>query len=150
MQISSPDFRHGAKIPEKFTYNGNNKMPTLVVSTIPKEAESLAIVVEDPDAPQRTWTHMVAWNIPIKDHEKMVLNEYIVKIAGEIGENDFGTRNYGGPFPTRGSEEHRYFFKAYALPNNLDLPQDVDKEVLDRNLNEKAVDAAMMVGTFTA
>lgn len=113
MRVTSPWFDHEQMIPVKFTCEGEDVNPPLDIDGIPDKARSLALVVEDPDAPAGTWLHWSVWNIPITQHLKED------EIPGVQGKNDFGRNDYGGPCPPSGT--HRYYFKLYALDDLISL-----------------------------
>ncbi len=113
--VRSPAFRANESIPQKYTCEGNDINPPLDIDGIPDAVKSLALIVDDPDAPGRTWLHWTVWNIPVT-HQ---IQEG--KIPGEQGLNDFGNCSYGGPCPPIGT--HRYFFKVYGLDVVLDLQE---------------------------
>lgn len=140
MKLSSPAFKHNNFIPKKFTCQGDDVNPGLVIDGIPAGAKSLALIVEDPDAPMGTWVHWVVFNIPIvpKIEED--------SIPGEQGVNDFGKLNYGGPCPPYGT--HRYFFKIYALDTKLDLKEDVSKQGLEYAMEGHILAQAELIGLY--
>lgn len=111
-EITSTVFGHNGHIPPQYTCEGKNVNPPLIVRNIPEGTKTLAIIVEDPDAPGGTFDHWVCWNISP--------NEAIAEGGnpGINGTNSFGKPGYGGPCPPSG--EHRYFFKVFALRNKLD------------------------------
>lgn len=111
-EITSTVFSHNGHIPPQYTCEGKNVNPPLIVRNIPEGTKTLAIIVEDPDAPGGTFDHWVCWNISP--------NEAIAEGGnpGINGTNSFGKPGYGGPCPPSG--EHRYFFKVFALRNKLD------------------------------
>lgn len=113
MKITSTAFKNGANIPAKYTCEGKDISPPIEIGKIPQDAKSLALVVEDPDAPGKTWIHWVVWNIPVK--REIAEGE----IPGDQGINDFKRNSYGGPCPPSGT--HRYFFKVYALDQLLEI-----------------------------
>jgi len=115
MTIASPAFRAGEMIPAEFSCDGPNVSPPLVFENIPAEAKSLAIIVDDPDAPAGTWVHWVAYNIPAgtKELAKNIPPQKELSNGTRQGTNDFCRIGYGGPCPPGGT--HRYFFKLYAL-----------------------------------
>jgi Raf kinase inhibitor-like YbhB/YbcL family protein len=119
LQVRSVAFSHNGHIPPKYTCEGENINPPLEISNIPEEAKTLALIMEDPDAPNGTFDHWIVWNIPP--------NEAIAEqsIPGISGTNSFGKTGYGGPCPPSGS--HRYFFKVFALDTELDLLAGADK-----------------------
>ena len=135
MKLTSPAFEHNQMISKKFTCQGNDVNPELNIAGIPAGAKSLALIVDDPDAPMGTWVHWVVFNIPPSD-VKIKENS----IPGIQGYNDFGRNNYGGPCPPSGT--HRYFFKLYALDTELDLKEGVKKQEL-----EKAMEGHILVKT---
>lgn len=113
LKVSSPAFDFGQKIPVKYTCDGKDVNPPLHIENIPGEAISLVVIVDDPDAPARTWNHWIAWNVPVVSDipEDTVL--------GVSGVNDFRKRGYNGPCPPYGT--HRYCFKDYAINQDLRL-----------------------------
>jgi Raf kinase inhibitor-like YbhB/YbcL family protein len=124
LKLISTVFSHNGHIPPQYTCEGKNINPPLTIENIPGGTKSLAIIVEDPDAPKGIFDHWVMWNIPI--------NAAIAEGSspGISGTNGFGKAGYGGPCPPSGV--HRYFFKVYALDKELDLsPGAGKKELLD-------------------
>jgi hypothetical protein len=117
MQIESPSFKYGEEIPSKYTCDGEGINPSLVFKDAPLEAKSLALIVDDPDAPKGTWDHWVVWNISPSTVE---IPENSIPIGATVGKNSWPRNSYGSPCPPSGS--HRYFFKLYALDTTLDLP----------------------------
>jgi Raf kinase inhibitor-like YbhB/YbcL family protein len=129
MEISSPAFGDGDRIPVNQTADGTNLSPELRWAGAPQNTRSFALICEDPDAPRGTWTHWVLFNVPADT------TSYAegVPAAGELpdgarqGKNDFGKIGYGGPSPP-GGKPHRYYFKLYALDTKLDLPAGAGKD----------------------
>jgi Raf kinase inhibitor-like YbhB/YbcL family protein len=115
MTIVSPAFTAGGMIPAEFSCDGPNVSPPLVLGNVPAEAKSLAIIVDDPDAPAGTWVHWVAYNIPAatKELARNIPPQKELPNGMRQGKNDFHRIGYGGPCPPGGT--HRYFFKLYAL-----------------------------------
>lgn len=111
--VSSSAFSYNGWIPPKYTCDGENINPPLDIKNLPKGTRSMALIVEDPDAPIGIWDHWVVWNIfpgrRIKENT----------IPGTEGINSFQTRNYLGPCPPSGI--HRYFFRVFALNIVLDI-----------------------------
>jgi Raf kinase inhibitor-like YbhB/YbcL family protein len=126
ISITSPSFQAGGDIPTKFTCNGTNVSPELQISSVPNEAKSLLLIVDDPDAPRGLFTHWIVWNI---DPKTTRVAENSAPTAGVQGINDFGKRNYGGPCPPSGT--HRYFFKIFALDTKLELKPGARRAELD-------------------
>ena len=125
MKISSSSFQNGGSIPSKFTCDGTDANPGLRIEGIPAEAKSLVLIVDDPDAPGGLFTHWLVWKIDPKTTE--IAEGSAPK--GVQGKNDFGKSGYGGPCPPSGS--HRYYFKIFALDNELDLPAGSKRAQLD-------------------
>jgi Raf kinase inhibitor-like YbhB/YbcL family protein len=125
LTIASLNFPDGGTIPTKFTCDGENISPQITFSSVPSGAKSIALIVEDPDAPAGTFIHWVLFNLPAETHE---LPEGAQK--GTQGRNGFGKNGYGGPCPPRG-KPHRYVFHAYALDSMLDLPEGATREQVD-------------------
>src|SRR5712691_1299754 len=94
MKISSPAFLEGGTIPEKFSKNGQNVNPELRIEGAPAEAKSLALIVDDPDAPVGLFTHWLVWNIDPKTPE---IAESSPPNGAVQGTNDYPNPGYGGP-----------------------------------------------------
>lgn len=117
-QVSSMAFENNGAIPAKYTCDGENVNPPLSIGSFPEGTKSLVLIVDDPDAPIRTWTHWLVWNIP----PIHLITE--ATIPGKEGINDFWLKEYSGPCPPSGT--HRYFFKVYALSKSvLNLPMKI-------------------------
>jgi Raf kinase inhibitor-like YbhB/YbcL family protein len=114
MIVSSKVISPNVDMPKKYTCDGINVSPALDISFIPQESVSLAIIMEDPDAPINTWIHWLIWNLPVSHH----IAEGIDK--GNCGMNDFSKNSYSGPCPMQG--RHQYIIKVYALDTLLELP----------------------------
>jgi Raf kinase inhibitor-like YbhB/YbcL family protein len=140
MKITSPDFKHNELIPKKFSCEGEDASPCLVIESIPRQAKSLALVVDDPDAPMGTWVHWVVYDMP--PASRIEQNS----IPGKQGTNDFGRRNYGGPCPPSGT--HRYFFKIFALDAVLDLKEGLSKKELEHSMQGHILEKAELVGLY--
>lgn len=112
MDITSPAFEHHQTIPSRYTCEGENISPALIINSAIEGGVTLAILVEDPDAPHGVFTHWVAWNIPATTHE---ITEG-KKLAFE-GINDMGKIGYFGPCPPKG-KPHRYILRCFSLIEN--------------------------------
>ena len=140
MQLTCVEFRHNESIPREYTCQGRNISPSLSISGLPTGTKSLALIMDDPDAPMRTWVHWVVFNIPPTARIEKG------SIPGVQGINDFRKENYGGPCPPSGN--HRYYFKLYALNARLDLPQGITKEQLEDAMEGHILDKAELIGTY--
>ena len=149
MKLSSPSFEHQQSIPAKHTGEGADASPALQWEGAPSSAKSLALIVDDPDAPGRTWVHWVVYDIPAGATE---LPEGVAKLdtvgGARQGVNDFGKVGYNGPMPPRGRGPHRYFFKLYALKSELDLKPRATKAQLETAMKGQILAQAELVGTY--
>ncbi len=147
--LASPAFRSGGLIPIRHTCDGADLSPPLRWSDPPEGTKSFALVVDDPDAPTRTWVHWVLYNVPASVRE---LTEHApaggkVPSIGTQGVNDFGEVGYGGPCPPRGPA-HRYFFKLYALDIEATLPARQTKSDLLEAIDGHILAQAELTGRF--
>jgi Raf kinase inhibitor-like YbhB/YbcL family protein len=140
-QITSGAFEEGGTIPARYTCDGRNVSPPLAFAGAPEGAASLALVVDDPDAPVGTFTHWLAWGI---DPGAGGLDEG--QPAPREGRNGFGTTGYAGPCPPRG--RHRYFFRLHALDAELELEPEADRDEFDRALAGHVVETAELVAGY--
>ena len=141
LRVTSPAFHPNEHIPPKYTADGENINPALIIQGIPRETQSLVLIVDDPDAPAGTWIHWVIWNIPPTG--KIEENS----IPGTEGMNDFGRNSYGGPAPPSGT--HRYFFKVYALDTTLDLGSDAKKGDVEKAMEGHILDKGELIGLYS-
>lgn len=138
--ITSPVFRNNEMIPRKYTCDGADVNPPLNIRGIPVEAESLVLIVDDPDAPMGTWDHWIVWNIP--PEERIEEN----RVPGVEGLNDFRRHSYGGPCPPSGT--HRYFFRVYALDAMLDLKPNSRKRDVERAMGRHILAQGEIIGLY--
>jgi len=143
LTITSPAFRTGEFIPSKFTCDGTDVNPALAISNVPPEAKSLALIMDDPDAPGGMWVHWVVWNIDPKTRD---IGENSVPGGAKQGVNDFRKTPYGGPCPPSGT--HRYFFKLYALDVLLDLGSGTTKGALEKAMKGHVLAQAELMGKY--
>jgi Raf kinase inhibitor-like YbhB/YbcL family protein len=154
MTIASRAFSHNTRIPAKYTCDGENVNPPLTFSGVPKEAKSLALIVDDPDAPSKTWVHWVLYNI---SPNITFIEENSRPSNSQEGLTDFGKPGYGGPCPppvssARGGKSgvHRYFFKLYALDVKLeDMPEFTDKDMLEEAMEGHVIATAQLIGLYS-
>ena len=141
MKLESPAFKHNNSIPKKYTCDGEDVNPYLYISDLPEGTKSLALIVDDPDAPMGTWVHWIVFNIPV------VPSIEEDSIPGTQGYNDFGRNDYGGPCPPSGV--HRYFFKIYALDLTLDLKQGSKKFAVEKAMQGHILGKAELIGLYS-
>lgn len=142
MKITSPAFAHNESIPSQYTCDGEDINPPLQCSDVPLEAKSLALIVDDPDAPSGIWDHWIIFNVP---PDTMTIPE------GEepLGVHGIGTSkntNYHGPCPP--DKEHRYFFKLYALDAMLELPSGANKQEVEQAMKKHILAQAELIGRY--
>ncbi|MDA8157267.1 MAG: YbhB/YbcL family Raf kinase inhibitor-like protein [Actinomycetota bacterium] len=142
--ISSPSFKDRGDIPGKYTCKGEDVSPPLVIRNVPERTKSLALIVDDPDAPAQVWTHWLVWNIR-PDTDKIESGD--APSGAIVGINDFRRNDYGGPCPPSGT--HRYFFKLYALDKMLDLKTGATKEELESAMRGHIIQSTHIVGLFS-
>ncbi len=149
MKITTDAFEAGGKIPVKYTCEGEDVSPVLHIREVPDEAQSLALIFDDPDAPNGTFTHWVIYNLSPDTRE---LNENVPEgatLENDIyqGRNDFGTTGYGGPCPPQGME-HRYYFRLYALDEVLTVGPGITRNELIKAMEDHTVGQSELMGTF--
>jgi Raf kinase inhibitor-like YbhB/YbcL family protein len=143
LKMVSPAFKHNEFIPKKYTCDGEDINPPFLIENIPSGAKSLALIVDDPDAPAGMWVHWVVWNINPDIRE---IKENSLPKGAQQGVSDFRKNNYGGPCPPSGS--HRYFFKLYALDTMLNLGSKAKKSDLERAMKGHILEKAELVGLY--
>lgn len=144
--LSSPAFDDGAPIPEEYGYTERNVNPPLSVAGVPEGTESLAIVMDDPDALDpagKIWDHWALWNVP--PGVESIPEDYDATAASE-GRNDFGEVGYGGPNPP--DRVHTYRFVLYALDRDLDLTAGATKAALEEAVAGHVLAEAELTGTY--
>ena len=140
VKLTSSIFGHNQAIPRKYTCQGEDVSPPLTIEGIPAGTKSLALIVDDPDAPFGTWVHWVVFNIPLTTEIKENT------IPGKQGRNDFGKNDYGGPCPPSGT--HRYFHKIYALDTFLELKEGTTKKALEKTMEGHILDKTELIGLY--
>ena len=147
LTVSSPSFAEGASIAASHTCDGPDQSPQLGWTAAPDSAKSIAIVVDDPDAPGGTFTHWIIWNI--KPDTRLLGAGGNGGFAGGIsGTNDFDHVGYNGPCPPKGTVHH-YRFTVYALDVLLALKSNEKRAALDKMMNGHIVAQGTLRGTYT-
>jgi hypothetical protein len=141
--LESSAFEHAQAIPNRHTCDGEDLSPPLRWANVPEEARSLALLVDDPDAPNGVFTHWVAWGL---DPGSDGLGEG--EAGPSEGRNDFGTVGYRGPCPPPGHGRHRYVFRLYALDQGVELASGAGKDELEQAVVGHVVTTAELVGTY--
>ncbi len=151
LTLTSSAFVHNGEIPRRYTCQGEDVSVQLAWSGIPAGTKSLALIVDDPDAPdpkapRMTWVHWVLYNIPPSASglkEAIKANE--LPSGTREGLNDWKRTGYGGPCPPIG--RHRYFHKLYALDTVLDLGK-ANKSELEQGMRGHIIEKAELIGTY--
>jgi Raf kinase inhibitor-like YbhB/YbcL family protein len=150
-ELTSTAFTQGEPIPVQYSCDGDDISPPLSWGNPPAGTQSLALIMDDPDAPGGTWDHWILFNIPADMRE---LQENL-PITGKnqdpnaifVGNNSWGRADYGGPCPPSGT--HRYFFKLYALDTTISLLPGATKQELLNNMDGHILAETELMGTFS-
>lgn len=152
MILSSPAFKPGAPMPSRYTCEGANVSPPLEWSEVPDSAQTFALIMDDPDAPdpaapRRTFVHWVLYDIPrsAKGIAEAAVRNDLARGTVE-GINDFHSAGYGGPCPPIG--RHRYSFKLYAIDRALAPIKHATKQEVERAIQGHVVAHAELIGTY--
>jgi Raf kinase inhibitor-like YbhB/YbcL family protein len=140
LTVKSPAFNNNGFIPSVHTCDGNNVNPEITFGQVPGDTKSLALVMEDPDAPKGTFDHWIMWNIP---PEAKIASNSAPGIQGKNGKNENG---YTGPCPPSG--EHHYHFKVFALDKKLDLKEGASKEELVEAMKGHIIAKGELIGIY--
>lgn len=141
LTVKSPAFENNKFIPVKYTCDGDEINPSLTIEGIPQGTKTLALIVDDPDAPSGTFDHWIVWNIPPTG--KIEENS----VPGTQGLNSAGQHSYIGMCPPSGT--HRYFFKVYALDTKLDLkPESTKKKDLEKAMHGHVLSKGELIGLY--
>ena len=141
MELTSSAFDHEGSIPVTYTCDGADISPPLSIGGLPASAVTLALVMDDPDAPAGTWDHWVAFDVPVQDE---IAED--VGVLGTAGSNSWGRTGYGGPCPPSGT--HRYFFTVYALDAELGLASGAPKSEVLAAIEGHELGRAVLMGTY--
>ena len=140
MTVKSPAFKHNETIPDKYTCQGQSINPEIDIEGIPEKTKTLALIMDDPDAPNGTFDHWVMWNIP---RAPMIAEN---SAPGKQGKNGKHENKYTGPCPPSGT--HHYHFNVYALDSELSLGADADKSALEKAMEGHILAKAEMIGLY--
>jgi len=144
LKITSPAFNMNGAIPSRYTCDGEDVNPPLLIENLPPGTQSLALIVDDPDAPRGTWVHWVVWNLGPETRE---IAKNTLPPNALQGMNDFRRQAYGGPCPPSGT--HRYFFKLYALDTKIKLGAGTNKAALEAAIQGHVLAKTELVGRYT-
>ena len=150
LQLRSSAFSDRGEFPEEYTCEGQNYSPPLSWQDVPEEAESLALVLDDPDAPSGTFTHWIIYNIPpLREGFPEGFSPGVETSEGiREGRNDAGNVRYDGPCPPTADDAHRYHFRLYALDTTLDLAPGANRSQFFDMIHDHVVDETELVAGF--
>ena len=147
MRLVSPAFEENGKIPDRFGKANQNVNPPLEFWEVPENVETLALIMDDPDAEPvvgHPFDHWIVFNIP---PDTSRINEDSVPAQALQGENDAGENRYYGPQPP--DQEHTYVFKLYALDTELPLNEGASKEEIEEAAEGHIIEEATLRGRFS-
>ena len=149
IRLTSSAFTKGGSIPEEYTCDGVNVSPPLAWTHLPAATQSLALTVDDPDAPSGIWVHWLLFNLPPETASLPigVPTTDTLPSGARQGSNDYGKIGYGGPCPPSG-KPHRYVFTLYALDTLLDLPSGAMRRMLINAISGHILDQGELIGTY--
>ena len=143
LSLSSPAFENGKTIPKRFTCDGANVNPPLQIDDVPRGAKSLALILDDKDAPRGTYVHWVLWDIDPGIRE---IQENSIPSGAVQGMNDFQKNHYGGPCPP--TRPHRYVFKIFALDSKVNLGPKSTKADLEKAMEGHVIGRGELGGVY--
>ncbi len=148
MKLTSSAFINNGLIPPKYTCDGADISPPLSWDEIPSETQSLALIVDDLDAPARTFVHWVIYDISptVNQLPEKIIGSKTIPSGGVQGKNDFGRLGYGGLCPPSGI--HRYFFQLYALDQKLSLATGASKSQIISAMEGHILEKAELIGRY--
>jgi len=149
IQLTSPAFKQGEPIPGKHSCSGADVSPPLAIASVPKEAKSLVLILDDPDAPSGSWIHWILYGIPPQTTAipEGTSAKGTSPVTAQLGKNSWGRTEWGGPCPPPGGK-HRYFFRLYALDTELSLPRGTPKPDVMRAIEGHILAQGELMGTF--
>lgn len=143
MKLTSPAFSNNHKLPIKYTCEGDGTSPELIIDDVPKKAQSLALILKDPDSPGNTFIHYVVWNI---SKDTQIIPENATPSGSVVGINNIGKNYYFSPCPHQG--KHRYVFYLFALDTTLTLPKEAGAKDLEQIIMGHILDSTTLTGVF--
>ena len=146
VKLQSGSFRGGSEIPPRHGYKKKNISPPLSISKVPEGTQSLALIMDDPDAMApagKVWVHWLLWNI---DPATTKIPEGTIPDGAIQGKTDFGETGYGGPAPP--DKRHTYVFKLYALDSTLSLKEGSAKKKMESAIKGHILAEATLTGTY--
>lgn len=148
MKLASSAFEANGLIPAQYTCDGVDISPPLTWNEVPRQTQSLALIVDDPDAPGKTFVHWVVYDIPatVRQLPEQISSLKTLPNGGVQGKNDFGKFGYGGPCPPSGI--HRYFFQLYALDKKLGIAAGASKNQVLAAIEGHVLASSELIGRY--
>jgi Raf kinase inhibitor-like YbhB/YbcL family protein len=148
-EITTTAFQEGKPIPKRHTGDDHDLSPPLKWTDPPAGTKCFALIADDPDAPRGIWVHWVLFNLPpdTRGMDEGVPKKETLPNGAKQGTTDFGSVGYGGPAPPKG-KPHRYFFKLYALDEQLNLPAGGKKAEVEAAMKGHILAEAQVMGTY--
>ena len=149
LRLTSSAFEDGEMIPTIYTCDGEDMSPPLSWRGAPEGTRTLVLIVDDPDAPLRTWVHWVVYNIPVdlEGFPEGMPSEPELASGVQQGQTSWSRSGYGGPCPPSGT--HHYIFTLYALDTSLDLaPARTDKQAVINEIETHVLARATLTGLY--
>lgn len=142
LTVKSPAFQPNSTIPKKYTCDGQDVNPAIIIEKTPRQAKSFVLIVDDPDAPKGIFDHWIVWNIP--PSTTMILENSVPGIEGLNSARQVG---FTGPCPPSGT--HRYFFKVFALDTELNLVTKSSKKDLEKAMLGHILAKGELIGLYS-
>ena len=155
LKLTSSAFSDGGEIPRECGYKNGNEQPPLLISGIPDEAKSLALIMDDPDAMEavgKVWVHWVVWHIIPDENDSIIgtrhdkIEDLCMECNYNEGMTDFGEVGYGGPAPP--DKRHTYVFKLYTVDSELDIPFKSTKADVEKAMEGHIIEQTTLEGTY--
>lgn len=148
MKLESLAFKNGGNIPDKYSHERGNVSPPLAWDGVPRSAKSLALIVDDPDAPRGTFVHWLVYDIP-PELSRLLEGAGSGRLTdgAREGRNSFGEVGYDGPQPPSGT--HRYFFRLYALDSKIEAPSGARREQIERAMRGHVIEECELMGKYS-
>jgi Raf kinase inhibitor-like YbhB/YbcL family protein len=143
LTVTSHAFVDGGRIPDAYTCAGADDAPPIAWDAGPPGTVSYALIVDDPDAPRRTFLHWATWNLV-----QTRAGAGVDMTGTRSARNDFGTLGYRGPCPPRGHGDHRYHFRVYALDTGLSVPEGAPRHALEAAMRGHVLAEGVLVGLY--
>lgn len=148
LTVSSPTVQPGEQIPRDHTCDGPNRSPALDVTGVPDGTQTVALIVDDPDAPRdEPFVHWLVWNAPASGGT-VSFPEGSAPSQAAQGENDAGSVGYTGPCPPQGDDAHTYRFTAYAVDRSLDLEPGSARQALETAMEGHVLSTGRLSATY--